>query len=65
MQPSCISISFAYRLLNSSNLTNEQIQLVKDTVSNMEYQIMKDQLHKVFTKITVDKKEDFKTEIKI
>ena len=65
MQPSCISISFAYRLLNSSNLTNEQIQLIKDTVSNTEYQIMKNQLHKVSTKITVDKKEDFKTEIKI
>ena len=52
-------------MLNSSNLTNEQIQLIKDTVSNTEYQIMKNQLHKVSTKITVDKKEDFKTEIKI
>ena len=33
-----------YRLLNSANLTNEQKQLVKATVSKMDYQIMKDQL---------------------
>ena len=39
----------AYRLLNSANLTNEQKQLVKATVSKMDYQIMKDQLKKVFT----------------
>ena len=32
----------AYRLLNSANLTNEQKQLVKATVSKMDYQIMKD-----------------------
>ena len=32
----------AYRLLNSANLTNEQKQLVKSTVSKIEYQIMKD-----------------------
>ena len=33
-----------YRLLNSANFTNEQKQLVKATVSKMDYQIMKDQL---------------------
>ena len=32
----------AYRLLNSANLTNEQKQLVKSTVSKIDYQIMKD-----------------------
>ena len=36
----------AYRILNSANLTNEQKQLVKITVSKMDYQIMKDQLKK-------------------
>ena len=50
----------AYRLLNSANLTNEQKQLVKSTVSKIEYQIMKDQLKKVFTSTStdVDKKTD-------
>ena len=50
----------AYRLLNSSNLTNEQKQLVKSTVSKIDYQIMKDQLKKVFTSTStnVDKKAD-------
>ena len=33
-----------YRLLNTANLTNDQKQLVKATVSNMDHQIMKDQL---------------------
>ena len=36
----------AYRILNSANLTNEQKQLLKITVSKMDYQIMKDQLKK-------------------
>ena len=40
--------TLAYRLLNSVNLTNEQKQLVKATVSQINYQIMKDQLKKVF-----------------
>ena len=50
----------AYKLLNSSNLTNEQKQLVKSTVSKIDYQIMKDQLKKVFTSTStnVDKKAD-------
>ena len=39
----------AYRLLNSANLTNEQKQLLKATLSKTDYQIMKDQLKKVFT----------------
>ena len=41
--------TLAYRLLNSVNLTNEQKQLVKATVSQINYQIMKGQLKKVFT----------------
>ena len=50
----------AYRLLNSANLTNEQKQLVKATISKMDYQIMKDQLKKVFTSTStnVDNKND-------
>ena len=32
----------AYKLLKSANLTNEQKQLIKATVSKMDYQIMKD-----------------------
>ena len=36
----------AYRILNSANLTKEQKQLVKITVSKMDYHIMKDQLKK-------------------
>ena len=40
----------AYKLLNSANLTNEQKELVKATGSKMDYEIMKDQLKKVFTK---------------
>ena len=44
----------------SANLTKEQKQLVKATVSNMDYQIMKDQLKKVFTSTSgyVDNKAD-------
>ena len=34
----------AYRLLGSTNLTNNQKQLEKATVSKMDYQIMKNQL---------------------
>ena len=50
----------AYRLLNSANLTNDQKQLVKTTVSKMDYQIMKDQLKKVFTSTStnIDNKTD-------
>ena len=58
----------AYRLLNSANLTNEQKQLVKATVSKMDYQVMKDQLKKVFTNTSADfdsKKVDCKDEIKV
>ena len=50
-----------FRLLNSANLTNEQKQLVKATVSKMDYQIMKDQLKKVFTSTSTN--VDNKTEI--
>ena len=43
----------AYRLFNSAYLTNEQKQLVKPTVSKMDYQIMKDQLKKALAVIEV------------
>ena len=59
--------AMAYRLLNSANLTNEQKQLVKSTVSKIDYQIMKDQLKKVFTSTStnVDNKTDAdKTDVK-
>ena len=58
----------AYRLLNTVNLTNEQKQLVKATVSKMDYQIMKDQLEKVFTSTStnVNNKTDVdKTDVKL
>ena len=47
-------------LLDSANLTNEQKQLVKATVSKMDYQIMKDQLKKFFNSAStnVDDKTD-------
>ena len=57
----------AYRLLNSANLSNEQKQLVKATVSKMDYQIMKDQLKKVFTNTSENflvTKDSFKPEVK-
>ena len=38
----------AHRLLNSNNLSREQQQLVKATVSKMGCNIMKDQLKKGF-----------------
>ena len=55
-----LEVVLAYRLLNSANLTNEQKQLVKSTISKIDYQIMKDQLKKVFTSTStnVDKKAD-------
>ena len=37
------------RLLNSANFFREQKQLVKATVSKMDYDMLKDQLKKVFT----------------
>ena len=43
----------AYRVFNSAYLTNEQKQLVKPTVSKMDYQIMKDQLKKALAVIEV------------
>ena len=62
-----LEVVLAYRLLNSANLTNEQKQLVKSTISKIDYQIMKDQLKKVFTSTStnVDKKADTdKTDVK-
>ena len=49
---------WAYSLFNSTNLTNKLRQLIKATVSKMDYQIMKDQLKKVFnsTSSNVDNK---------
>ena len=59
----------AYRLPNSANLTIDQKQLVKATINKMDYTIMKDQLRKVFTTITVGEHYDSskikKDEIKV
>ena len=41
--------ALAYRLSNSANLSREQKQLVRATVSKMDNNITKDQLRKVFT----------------
>ena len=38
-----------YRLLNSANLTKENMQLVKATLPEMKYSLMKDKLKKIFT----------------
>ena len=38
----------AYRLLNSINLSEQHKQLVRATVSDMKYSIMKERLKKVF-----------------
>ena len=53
----------AYKLLIRAN--NEQKQLIKATVSKMDYQIKKDQLKKVFPKTNKDRKGDFETETEI
>lgn len=53
----------AYKLLIRAN--NEQKQLIKATVSKMDYQIKKDQLKKVFPKANKDRKGDFETETEI
>ena len=58
---------WAYRLLNSANPTNEQKLLVKAAVSKIDYQIIKDQLKKVFisTSTNVDKETEVdKTDVK-
>ena len=51
----------AYRSLNNTNLINEPKQLVKTKFSKMDYQIMKDQLKKVFTSTSAN--VDNKTEV--
>ena len=38
----------AYRLLNSANLSDRNKQLIKATLTEMKYSLMKDQLNKVF-----------------
>ena len=58
----------AYRLLNNANLTNEPKQLVKATVSKMDYQIMKNQFRKIFaiTSTNIDNKADIdKIDVKL
>ena len=41
--------ALSYKLLNSASLPKEQKQMIKASVSKMDYNIMKDQLRKVFT----------------
>ena len=55
----------AYRLLNSANLSDDEIQLVKATISEMTYENMKQKLKMVFTNAKSENKVDFKDGIKM
>lgn len=61
-----LDVVLAYKLLNSANPINMQKQLVKATVSKMDYQIMDDQLKKIFTSTSTNvhnKTEAGKTDV--
>ena len=45
----------AYRLLNNANLPGEKIQLIQATANKNKYKIMKEQLKKVFTRLSFRK----------
>ena len=45
----------AYRLLNNANLPAKKIQLIWATAKKMKYKIMKEQLKKVFTRLSLGK----------
>ena len=45
----------AYRLLNNANLPGENIQLIQATANKIKYKIMKEQLKKVFTRLSFGK----------
>ena len=62
-----LDVILAYKLLNSANPINMQKQLVKATVRKMDYQIMDDQLKKIFTSTSTNfrnKTEADKTDVK-
>ena len=46
----------AYRLLNNAKLPEEKKQLVRATVNEIEYKIMKEQHKKVFTSLSFEKR---------
>ena len=61
-----LDVVLAYKLLNSANPINMQKQLVKATVSKMDYQIMDDQPKKIFTSTSTNvhnKTEAGKTDV--
>lgn len=61
-----LDVVLAYKLLNSANPINMQKQLVKATVSKMDYQIMDDQLKKIFASTSTNvhnKTEAGKTDV--
>ena len=46
----------AYRLLNNANLPGKKIQLIWATANKIKYKIMKEQLKKVFTRLSFEKR---------
>lgn len=40
---------YSYKLLNSANLSKKQKQMIKASVSKIDYNTMKEQLREVFT----------------
>ena len=55
----------AYRLLNNANLSHEEMQLVKATITEMTYENMKQKLKMVFTNSKTEKNVEFKDGIKM
>ena len=48
MEQQCQMTFFAYRLLKSANLSEQHEQSAKATVSGLKYDLMKDQLKRIF-----------------
>ena len=46
----------AYRLLSNANLPGKKIQLIRATANKIKYEIMKEQLKKVFTRLSFGKR---------
>ena len=45
-----------HRLLNNANLPGEKIQLIPETANKIKDEIMKEQLKKVFTRLSLEKR---------
>ena len=45
----------AYKIFNNANLPGEKIQLTWATANKIKYKIMKEQLKKVFTRLSLGK----------